>query len=158
MSKYVRPRSEILATLAAFDRVCREKGISRPTEFDRETIYSFIEANNARLAEVPGLGSLAVVFPMWMVAGHHSVQLSRGVYDPQWHLLDEYLLRYPEIATVDDRAQERSELALVEARRQNKNRREAAERALKIAQIRATKVLPDIVADAVSDDDDAENA
>ena len=51
---YTRPRSEVLATLFAFDRVSKERGVERPETVDRLAIHSLLVGNAGRLAEVPG--------------------------------------------------------------------------------------------------------
>lgn len=155
-STYVRPRSEVLATLFAFDRVCRERGIERPETVDRLAIHSLLVGNAGRLAEVPGFArALAVVFPMWLVAGRHSdpVKGARGFYNVDWSQLDEYLAQAKDGPVADDNALARTmdalETAKAALRTRIVNQKKAEARAAVVKQFENDADITDGIADAV---------
>lgn len=153
---YTRPRSEVLATLFAFDRVCKERGVERPETVDRLAIHSLLVGNAGRLAEVPGFTKgLAVVFPMWIVAGRHSdpVKGARGFYNLDWSQLDEYLAQAKDGPVADDNALARTmdalETAKAALRTRIVNQKKAEARAAVVKQFENDADITDGIADAV---------
>lgn len=153
---YTRPRSEVLATLFAFDRVCKERGVERPETVDRLAIHSLLVGNAGRLAEVPGFTKgLAVVFPMWIVAGRHSdpVKGARGFYNLDWSQLDEYLAQAKDGPVADDNALTRTmdalETAKAALRTRIVNQKKAEARAAVVKQFENDADITDGIADAV---------
>ena len=153
---YTRPRSEVLATLFAFDRVCKERGVERPETVDRLAIHSLLVGNAGRLAEVPGFTKgLAVVFPMWIVAGRHSdpVKGARGFYNLDWSQLDEYLAQAKDGPDADDNALARTmdalETAKAALRPRIVNQKKAEARAAVVKQFENDADITDGIADAV---------
>jgi hypothetical protein len=153
---YTRPRSEILSTLFAFDRVCKERGTERPETVDRLAIHSLLVGNAGRLSEVPGFPKgLAVVFPMWAVAGKHSspVKGARGFYNLPWDLLDTYLEEAKDGPVVDDNAQARTldalETAKAALRVRIVNQKKAEARAAVVKQFENDADITDGIEDAV---------